>query len=245
MKCDFKIYGIEERKDNILYNKEMLNIKDEDVLIQTKEKRTTPQDRWPFKMLKKVLLSSFKRGITHRVILQDDVELCPNFVDYVNRVVNAHPNAIYMLTALDFRTKNDYGDSLKTPYVKVGQFVSGCALIIPKDYCKDLITWMEDKYPQIGIGNPHEDTAIKLYARAYGIDCLTTIPSLVQHLGDVSTCCNYKQPLRTAYFENWDKADWECLDVAKAYINQKEFIEYLRKEHTYSKNTTINKETKE
>ena len=35
-KADIKIYGIEERKDNILKNKEILGLKDTDVFILNK-----------------------------------------------------------------------------------------------------------------------------------------------------------------------------------------------------------------
>ena len=35
-KCDIKIYGIEERKDNILKNKEILELSDNDIFIKQK-----------------------------------------------------------------------------------------------------------------------------------------------------------------------------------------------------------------
>lgn len=37
MKADIKIYGIEERKDNILKNKEILGLRDTDVYIFKKK----------------------------------------------------------------------------------------------------------------------------------------------------------------------------------------------------------------
>lgn len=33
-KCDIKIYGIEERKENILKNKELLGLSDQDIFIK-------------------------------------------------------------------------------------------------------------------------------------------------------------------------------------------------------------------
>ena len=47
MKFDIKIYGIEERQDNILKNKEILGLSDNDIIILKKEDRVTPQDRYP------------------------------------------------------------------------------------------------------------------------------------------------------------------------------------------------------
>lgn len=230
MKYDIKIYGIEERQDNILKNKEILGLSDNDIMILKKEDRVTPQDRFPYKMCKKSFMGSVPEGITHRVVLQDDVELAPNFLYYVDKLINTQPNAIFMLTALDFKTRNNYGDNLKSPYIRVGQFVSGCALIVPVKYIYAMFNWLETTYPKIWTGHPHEDFAIKIFANMYGIPCLTTIPSLVQHLGDVSTCCDYVQPLRTAYFNDWEKADWDSNVVNRPYINIKEMNEYLKKE---------------
>lgn len=239
MKYDIKIYGIEERQENILHNKEILGLKDTDVFILKKEDRVTPQDKWPYKLCKKAFTSYVPEGVTHRLVLQDDVELAPGITKYLDDVINSHPDAIFMLTSLDFREKDEYADNLKTPYIKVGCFVSGCAVLIPIKYIKKMFTWFETKYPQIWIGNPHEDSAFKIYADTFRIECLTTIPSLVQHLGDVSTCCNYEQPLKTAYFDNWEKADWSCLEVSPAKFDVKKINEYLAKEQAISLDNSI------
>lgn len=230
MKFDIKIYGIEERQDNILKNKEILNLSDDDIIILKKEDRVTPQDRFPYKMCKKSFMSPIPDDVTHRVVLQDDVELAPNFKEYIDKIITAQPDAIFMLTALDFRAKNNYGDTLQSPYVNVGVFVSGCALVIPVKYINNMFEWIEKTYPNIYLCDPHEDAAIKIFADTYNIPCLTTVPSLVQHIGDVSTCCNYVTPLRTAYFSDWEKANWDNTFVCKPYINMKEVQEYLKKE---------------
>ena len=75
MKYDIKIYGIEERKENIIHNKEILKLSDEDIFILNKKDRTTPQDKMPYRLCKKVLMSQVQKGVTHRVILQDYNEL--------------------------------------------------------------------------------------------------------------------------------------------------------------------------
>ena len=229
-KADIKIYGIEERKDNILKNKEILGLKDTDVFILKKEDRTTPQDKFPYKMCKKMLLSPVEEGVTHRLVLQDDVELSPNFKEYLNKIINTHPNDIVQLLALDFRTKNEVGDSLNTPYIEVGQFICGCAMLFPVKYLEDMFNWIEGKYPEIYLCNPHEDIAFKFYSIQKRIRYITTVPSIVQHIGDISTCCDYKQPQRTAYFGDWEKANWDSTDTHRPYINYKEFMEWVEKE---------------
>lgn len=199
-KIDIKIYGIEERQDNILKNKQILGLKDSDIFILKKEDRTTPEDRFPYKMCKKMLLSPIEEGVTHRLVLQDDVELAPNFTEYLNKVVETHPNDVVQLLALDFRNKNDIGDNLTSPYIEVGLFVCGCAMLFPVKYLEDMFNWIENTYPNIYLCNPHEDIAFKFYCLAKKIRYITTVPSLIQHIGDISTCCKYVQPQRTAYF---------------------------------------------
>jgi len=239
MKFDIKIYGIEERSENILHNKEILGLSDNDVFITKREDRKTPLDKWPYKACKNAFTQPIPEGITHRIVLQDDVELAPNFKDYIQKVITARPNDIFMLTALDFREEIDYVKQLKSPYVAVGQFVSGCALLIPVKYINNIFTWFEKTYPQIWIGNPHEDTAFKFYCMQHGINCSTTIPSLVQHLGDTSSICNYETPMRTYYFSDWDKVNWTNNYLNPAYINKEKFKEYLIKERSISKDDSV------
>ena len=43
MKCDIKIYGIEERSENILENKKILGLSDDDIFIAKKGRRTPKQ----------------------------------------------------------------------------------------------------------------------------------------------------------------------------------------------------------
>lgn len=235
-KCDVKIYGINERKENILHNKEILGLSDND--IQMVERCW--ENRWPYKMAKKAFLQEpSDPSITHRLVLQDDVELCPDFYEYLNKIVNARPDDIIMLTALDFRTQNEYADNLKSPYVEVGIYVSGCAVIVPLKYVEDMFKWFEQTYSQIAIGNPHEDVAFLFYAKAHNIKCITTVPSIVQHLGDQSSLCNYQHIMKTYYFSDWDKANWENNTLNKAYRNQQEFTQYLKEEEMISESNEI------
>ena len=151
-KYDVKIYGIEERKENILKNKEILGLSDEDIFINKPETRYSPESKWPYTACKKAFTQPVPDGVTHRLVLQDDVELCPNFSVYLNLVINTHPDVILMLTSADFDCPNSYVDNLKTPYIEVGYIIQTCALLIPIKYINDIFNWIEDQYPQIAIG---------------------------------------------------------------------------------------------
>ncbi len=235
-KCDIKIYGIKEREENILKNKELLGLSEDDIQIVER----CWENRWPYKMAKKAFLQKPKDPtITHRLVLQDDVELAPDFYKYLNKIINARPDDIMMLTALDFIEKNEYAESLKSPYVKVGIFVSGNAVLVPIKYVEDMFNWFEKTYPQIAIGNPHEDIAYSYYARAHNINCITTVPSIVQHLGDQSSLCNYQHVMRTYYFSDWDKANWDDSTLNKEWRDAKYFSKYLQDEKELSTSNEV------
>jgi len=238
MKCDIKIYGIEERSENILENKKILGLSDDDIFIAKKGRRT-PKQKWPYTACKKAFTQPIPEGVTHRLVLQDDVSLAPDFLKYLQLIIEARPDDIIMMTALDFREKNEYVESLKSPYVEVGQFVSGDAVLIPVKYIDDVFKWMEETYPQIAIGNIHEDAAFKFYALRHNIKCITTVPSIVQHEGDKSSICAYKIPMKTYYFSNWEKANWKDSTLNKAYINVEEFNKYIAEENKESESDEI------
>lgn len=235
-RCDVKIYGISERKENILKNKEILGLSDDDIQIVER----CWENRWPYKMAKKAFLQKpSDPSITHRLVLQDDVELAPDFYEYLNKIINTRPDDIFMLTALDFREKNDYAESLPSPFVEVGTFVSGNAVLVPLKYVNDMFKWFEEKYPQIQIGNPHEDVAYLFYAKAHKIKCSTTVPSIVQHLGDQSSLCNYQHTMKTYYFSNWDKANWDNPTLSPAYRDVEKFKQYIKEENALSKDDKV------
>lgn len=231
-KCDIKVYGIEDRRENILKTKEILNLSDNDIYIVKKGK-------WPYDLCKQVFKSPHEPDVTHRLVLQDDCELCPDFEKYLQQIVNARPDDIFMLTALDFKTQIDYADNLKSPYVEVGQFVSGNAVIIPIKYIDQMFDWLDSRYPQISIGNPHEDAAFKFFTIENGLRCTTTVPSIVQHIGHRSSLCNYKTRAETYYFKDWDKADYTNPLLNPPYINAAMFEEYRRLEDEISESDEV------
>ena len=218
-KCDIKIYGIEERKDNILKNKEILDLSDDDIFI--KQRGDDPKfGKWPYNLAKFVFKQPVPEGITHRLVLQDDNELCPNFLEYLDRIINARPEDVIMLTNLDYLKGNKYIEKPNSPYMIVSRHVSGNAIIIPVKYIDELFDYLDKTYPDIANGTPHEDVAILFWTQRARVNCISTIPSIVQHIGDKSTLCNYNYIQRCEYFSDWDKINWEN-NVLNSNINIK------------------------
>lgn len=202
MKLDIKIYGTTKRKEQILKNKEILNLSDNDVFM------IEPDGKWPWVLTKKAFTQPIPEGVTHRLVLQDDAELCPDFLKYANEIINTRPDDVFFLVALDYQERYDCVENLESPYVKLNMMVQGCAIIMPVKYINRCFNDLVTMYPGISIGEPHEDTAIIMWCNRNKIPVTTTVPSIVQHIGDHSSLFGYVIPTRTAYFSDWDKANW-------------------------------------
>lgn len=131
--------------------------------------------------------SKLDTNITHRLVLQDDLELCNDFLSNVQNCIEIFPNAIWSLYSSRI-TYNDQVDKT-TPYVSItGNGVHGQAVIIPVQYIKPLFEWIDKT---LGKEYPHDDCAIGTYANINNIPVFTTVPSMVQHLGHSDSVLKY------------------------------------------------------
>ena len=188
---DARIFGVPERASNIEKMKKSLG----NVTIIIDEEHdgcvSTAKRSW--------LLHT---TASHVMILNDDVQLCDNFMEVCDTIVRLHPQSIISLFPVQFIGVNLNwvgGYPKHSPYVSTTK-VSGAGIIMPTEYIKPCVdSWdpntMED------------DTSIELWAKANGIQILTTLPSTIQHLDLKSTLGH--NPMSTQYFEQSPEANWE------------------------------------
>jgi hypothetical protein len=125
--------------------------------------------------------------VTHRLVLQDDLELVDNFLDIVKQALDSFPDAIWSLYSSRIYYEDRESDD--TPYLSIkGNGVHGQAIIIPVKYIKDCFNWIDET---LGFDYPHDDCAIGTYANVKNIPVYTTIPSLVQHLAPNESALKY------------------------------------------------------
>lgn len=221
-KFDVKIYGTHKRDDQILKNKQILELADNDIFYVQEG-----DGRMPYPLTKRAFLAPWDSETTHRVVLQDDAELAPNFSFYLQKIIEARPDDIIFLVALDYNDhETEYSKNLKSPYIKLKSMVQGCAIVMPTKYIVDCFDWLDKCFPDIAYGDPHEDTAIIFYGRSKGINVINTIPSIVQHIGDTSSLYGVNCPSRTIYFKDWEKGNWENSLLNEAEKSNKQFITY-------------------
>lgn len=168
---DIKIMAHSSRRDNVLKICKQLNM-DESIVVY--DDRENGGDA--LYTARKAWLTPIKEGITHRLVLQDDVLLCDNFLDIVSDVINTMKDkviSLFNLVPIEL-TKN------KECCYRKFETLSGTAIIMPVVYIKNCWDWIDKHCGEC----KHDDLMIAEYCKKHYIDMYTTIPSLVQHLGD-------------------------------------------------------------
>ena len=118
--------------------------------------------------------SKFTKPVTHRLVLQDDVLLCDDFLAHVSEIINCVPDKLVYL----FNMLEDKHNKLG-PYFFANSY-SGCGIIMPVEHiepCWKYINSCEDYINK-------DDVMISRYFHYKQIQSITTIPPLIQHLGD-------------------------------------------------------------
>ena len=192
-----KIYGVESRRDMIDATAQKLSITKENIFL---DDRINGGD--PLYTAKKAYLSNHGDA-THGIFLQDDVEVCDNFLNICEQIIQTHPDKIISLFPFDFMNEEAGLDNLSSPYV-YAYTLSACGIIMPIKYIKPCFDWIKETYND----NIADDMGIALWAGNNNISIITTIPSLIQHIGDESVISPNHYIRRTVYYRENPIADW-------------------------------------
>jgi len=151
-------------------------------------------------------------GAMHRLVLQDDADVCDDFTAIVERAARAHPDAIMTF----FHTGMRFSDrKVHSPYVLLpGANIHGVAIMMHAGLIGPCHDWIAR---HLGEAYPHNDRAIGEFALADRVKCITTVPSICQHLCAMDSILdpqdhNGWDKVATTYRrdvagENWDSRD--------------------------------------
>lgn len=216
---DIQVYGMHIRDDMITRLTSKLELPNENVHYDDR-----PNGGLMIYTAKKAWLAPVSDGVTHRVALADDVDVCNDFKNICEQIAAAHPDNIISLFPYEFMYYNPDLEALDTPYLKT-MSLFGAAIIMPVKYIEPCFEHINRCYND----NCADDDGIMSYARENGIDVLTTIPATVQHIGDVSLITPNAKIRRTVYFNPNAEADW----------TNKKVMEYQRPEWFFSNHGKI------
>jgi len=195
---DIRIFGVPEREEWIQRTKARLGVPDENIIMDYKHLGCahTARIAWLKKTDKPYVM-----------VLADDAEPCDNFMSYCERVIKAHPKKIISLFPFQFIKPVPASRLPKSsPYV-LTKTLSGCGIIMRTEWVEPCI----DSWPPDAKG---DDTNIQVWAEKHKIKIITTLPALVQHIGDVSVCDPTRVLGRTPYFvQDPKEMDWDSTYV--------------------------------
>lgn len=180
MKIDIRIMGVEKRLPLI-----------RDILARTglPESCVVLDDRGfagagsAWYTAKKAWLAPLPEGTTHRLVLQDDADVCDNFIGLVNKCVGKFPNVAWTFYSATWITPDMKKHN--SPYIRIrGCRVGGVALLLPVEHIQRMIDWSDGVF---GEDFKHDDARVGWYCAYNAVPMFTTIPSLSEHK-PVDTC---------------------------------------------------------
>lgn len=210
MKLDIHIYGVHARDDMIAATASKLSISSDNIHYDDR-----PNGGLMMYTAKKAWLASIPENITHRIALADDVEVCDNFLEIAEQIAEAHPKSIISFFPYDFMKRVPQIEGCDTPYFKA-RVLSGCAIMMPVEYIQPCFKYVKERYNDVCA----DDEAIQSWAESEGIEILTTIPALVQHIGDESIANKGCFIRRTVYYDKNPVANWTSKKVMKFRLKE-------------------------
>ena len=132
-----------------------------------------PNGGMPRYTAEKAWLSPFGENITHRMVIQDDVEICQDFLQGVYKCLNFLPNEVWSF----FSTQTDLRESYfrKIPYSSL----SGQCLVMPKEKILNCWNWINLQHDLKELQD--DDSCIMQWLFAHNSFAYTTIPSFCQN----------------------------------------------------------------
>lgn len=213
-----KIYGMPEREDMIRATATKLNLSQSDIYYDDGSHRT------PLENARFAWEAPIEAGVTHRCVLQDDVEVCDGFIEILERMAKANPKAIYGLFPFEYQRQMNELEKLESPYIECTQ-LSGCGVMMPVEYIPCMFDWLDTgkRYYR------NDDDMYDIFAKEHNILVLTTIPATLQHIGDVSLY-NYQhnQIRRTHYYTPNPIANWDSTKIYAPIVHKTESIEEIK-----------------
>lgn len=202
-KVDIKIMAVKPRREMVLSMLDQLGLDEESTVIYDDR----PYGGGTLYTCRKCWEAPIPDGVTHRLVLQDDVLLCDNFLETMNRIVNTHPEFIFTL----FCPRLRFDDALpNSPYIIIkGCNTWGPGNMMPVSYIKPIFDFVD---AELGHDFPFDDGIYSWWAQREKIYIASTIPGTVQHLCPTESTLGYNNKNKiTKVWKGADLSDvnWE------------------------------------
>ena len=207
-RVDVKIMAVKPRRKFVVEMCRKMGLPEEETVVYDDR----PNGGGTLYTSRKCWESPIPDGVTHRLVLQDDVLLCDGFVDIMNRIINTHPELIFTLFCPRVRMEDVATGS---PYIIIkGCNTWGPGNMMPVEYIKPLFEFVDD---ELGKDFPFDDGIYSWWAKKEMINIATTIPSTVQHLCPTESTLGYNNKNKISKVwvgEDLTHVDWEAKHFA-------------------------------
>lgn len=207
-KVDVKIMAVKPRRKMVLAMLEKLGLPEAETVVYDDR----PSGGGTLYTCRKCWEAPVPEGVTHRVVLQDDLLLCNNFIEIMNRIVNTNPEFIFSLFCS--RMKFEYATE-GSPYVIVkGRNAWGQGMLMPVSYVKPMFEFADS---ELGKDFPYDDGIYAWWAQKEKLEIMTTVPSTIQHLCPTESTLGYNDKRKVSKVwigEDLSGINWESKAIA-------------------------------
>ena len=207
-KVDVKIMAVKPRRKMVLEMCEQLGLSEDECVIYDDR----PNGGGPLYTCRKCWFAPVPNGVTHRVVLQDDLDICDNFVGIMNEIVNVHPEFIFSLYCS--RMRFEYA-AQGSPYVIIkGRNAWGQGMMMPISYVKPMFDFAD---AELGADFPYDDGIYAWWAEKEKLEIMTTIPSTIQHLCPNNSTLGYNNKNKVSKVwigRDLSKVNWKAKAIA-------------------------------
>lgn len=143
-------------------------------------------------------------GATHRLVLQDDVDVCDDFIHIINTIAETHP--CRAVTTISFISPSNWPNYDNTPYYRVNN-MPGCGIMLPVPVIKPCMDWCDSSTD--AALKLHDDLMISKYCRNHRVMMIAVLPCIIQHPDDDTLLHQIYSWKRTSrYYNEHAQADW-------------------------------------
>lgn len=168
----------------------------------------------PYKSVKQTWLLPHEDGVTHRVVLNDDVQVCSGFKQIIEQMTQSHSDCVFSLFTMSFDSESydDFISGLESPYINHNWGLWGYAIMMPIGIVEDCFNYIDTVFGKDAI----ESYGNLSFLRQREIPILSTIPVTVQHIGGDSLFDPSLPVRQTTRFEENPVANWSSNKVEAA-----------------------------
>lgn len=139
---------------------------------------------------------AYDKKATHHLVLQDDAILCKDFINEVQKQIDARPNHAFSLYFGSRKSVQQTAiDNLIYGGVQMNWFSWGVGIMLPTAIIEDVIEYAENIK---GLDN-HDDTRLGRYMKANKYPVWYPLPSLIDHRVSESLMENTEGSTRVAF----------------------------------------------